>query len=147
MYRNSEGYADPTAGAALSNLGREKVQQRRNWARKKALVLGRPKVYVISAFAGDTAENIKKARRYCRYVASQQKIPFASHLLYPQFLDDGDLKERELGLIFGMSFMKGCQEVWCFGTRLSKGMKLELEEAERRNKPIRYFTEDMEEIE
>lgn len=66
--------------------------------------------------------------------------------MYPQFLNDKDPKERELGLLFGLALLKCCYEVWCFGTDISAGMKQEIEEAKRLNKPIRYFTTDMEEI-
>ena len=64
MYRNSERYSDPTVGAALSNLGREEAQKRKAWNRKRVMVTSRPKVYVISPYAGDTANNIRQARRY-----------------------------------------------------------------------------------
>ena len=146
MYRNSEGYSDPTVAAALSNMGREAVQKRKAWNRKRVMVTSRPKVYVVSPYAGDTAANIKQARRYCRFVAGQKKIPVASHLLYPQFLNDNNLVERELGLLFGLALMRSCAEVWCFGTKLSNGMKVELEEAKRQKKPVRYFDANMEEI-
>jgi len=146
MYRNSEGYSDPTVGAALSNMGREAAQKRKAWNRKRIMVTSRPKVYVVSPYAGDTAANIKRARQYCRFVAGQKKIPVAAHLMYPQFLNDKNLVERELGLLFGLALMRSCAEVWVFGTKLSSGMKLELEEAKRQKKPIRYFTAAMEEI-
>lgn len=147
MYRNSEGYSDPTVGAALSNMGREAAQKRKAWNRKRVMVTSRSKVYVISPYHGDTATNIKKARQYCRFVAGQKKIPVAAHLLYPQFLNDKNLVERELGLLFGLAVMRSCAEVWCFGAKISSGMKLELEEAKRQKKPIRYFNAAMEEIE
>lgn len=44
MYRNSEGYSDPTVGAALSNMGREAAQKRKAWNRKRVMVTSRPKV-------------------------------------------------------------------------------------------------------
>ena len=146
MYRNSERYSDPTVGAALSNLGREEAQKRKAWNRKRVMVTSRPKVYVISPYAGDTANNIRQARRYCRFIAGQKKIPVASHLLYPQFLNDKNLVERELGLLFGLALLRSCAEVWCFGTKLSSGMKLELEEAKRQKKAVRFFNENIEEI-
>lgn len=142
MYRNSEGYNDPTAGAAFANIGREvKAEERRRHNIKR-----RRKVYVVSKFAGDIPANVKLARRYCRFVASQKRIPIASHLMYPQFLNDKDPRERELGLLYGLALLKCCTEVWCFGTDISAGMKQELEEATKQKKTIRYFTTDMEEI-
>ena len=142
MYRNAEGYADPTAGAAFANIGHEISEEKRRVRGIKR----RRKVYVVSKFAGDIPNNVKLARRYCRFAASKKYIPIASHLMYPQFLNDKDPKERELGLLYGLALLKCCYEVWCFGTDISAGMKQEIEEAKRLNKPIRYFTTDTEEI-
>lgn len=147
MYRNSEGYADPTVGAALSHMGKVAAMERREYRRKKAMVMARPKVYVVSPFAGDIENNVRQARRYCRFAASKNAVPVASHLLYPQFLRDNDPRERELGLLFGLALLKSCKEVWCFGNEKSKGMQQELEEAARLGKTIRYFSTEMEEIE
>lgn len=146
MYRNAEGYPDPTFDAVLRSLGEQKAAERREYRRKKAMVALRPKVYIVSPFAGDIPHNIKQARKYCRFAVVKQRIPIASHLLYPQFLNDSDYKERELGLMFGLALMKSCAEVWVFGTERSNGMKKEIEEAKWLKKPIRYFTVDMEEI-
>lgn len=146
MYRNSEGYADPTAGEALANIAREMRRENRQMHKRQNEVTHRPRVYVVSRFAGDVVTNVKQARKFCRFVARQKKIPFASHLLYPQFLNDMNPKERELGLYFGLSMLRCCAEVWCFGTEHSTGMRQELEEAERQHKPVRYFTTEMEEI-
>ena len=131
MYRNSEGYADPTAAAAFSNIGHEISEEKR----RVRGIMRRRKVYVVSKFADDIPNNVKLARRYCRFAASKKYIPIASHLMYPQFLNDKDPKERELGLLFGLALLKCCYEVWCFGTDISAGMKQEIEEAKRLNKP------------
>ncbi len=146
MYRNSEVYSDPTAGAAFANIGKEIRREKRQMYKRKNDVTHRARVYVVSKFAGDVVTNVKQARKYCRFVANQQKVPFASHLLYPQFLNDNRPKERELGLFFGLSMLRSCAEVWCFGKEISAGMKQELEEAQRLHKTVRFFTEEMEEI-
>lgn len=146
MYRNSEGYPDPTMEAVLRSLGEQKAAERREYRRRKSLVAMRPKVYIVSPFAGDVQQNIKKARRYCRFAAFKKYIPIASHLIYPQFLNDNDYRERELGLMFGLALMRSCQEVWVFGSERSNGMIKEIEEANWLKKTVRYFTEDMEEL-
>ena len=146
MYLNHEGYSDPTAGKAISRMMREYRNEQKAKRRKRDEIKHRRKVYVVSRFAGDTKANIKKARLYCRFAVSKKTIPFASHLLYPQFLNDTNPTERELGLIFGLVWLAICDEVWCFGAEQSEGMKNEIHEAKRLKKPIRYFTEDMEEI-
>ena len=146
MFRNAEGYADPTAGAAFANIGREQKRQQKAADYTRTIVTRRPKVYVVSKFADDITGNVKLARRYCRFVASKERIPVASHLMYPQFLNDNNPKERELGLLFGLALLRSCAEVWCFGTDISAGMKQELEEAARQHKTVRFFTTEMEEI-
>lgn len=136
MYRNSEGYADPTAGLAMSRLMKDyKAQQKKRYADKN-----RRKVYVASKYAGDVETNTKAAVIYCRAVIDAGCMPIASHLLYPQILNDNDPAERDLGLMFGLSLLAVCDEVWVFG-EVSKGMAQEIEEAKRLNKKLRYMKE------
>lgn len=136
MYRNSEGYYDPTAGAALSHVMKEyRAKKRKLYAEKN-----RRKVYVASKYAGDTEANTKAAIGYCRMAVREGYLPVASHLLYPQILDDHNPKERELGLMFGLALLAVCDEVWVFGD-VSSGMAREIEEAKRLKKKVRYFRE------
>ena len=77
MYRNSEGYADPTPGAALSRKMKElRQEQKRRYADKN-----RKKVYVASKYAGDIDANVAAAIDYCRKVIHDGCMPIASHLL------------------------------------------------------------------
>lgn len=146
MYRNSEGYSDPTAGEAMGKVMREYRQNQREQWRRKTEITGRPKVYVVSRYAGEVSRNVENARKYCRFVAQQKRIPIASHLIYPQFMDDNDPAERELGTMFGLALLAQCDEVWCFGTTKSAGMTQELHEANRLKKRVRFFTAELEEI-
>ena len=73
-------------------------------------------------------------------------IPLAAHLFFPQFLDDNDAKQRDLGLYMANVLLTKCSEVWVFGRRISSGMAAEIYKAETRGMPIRYFTEEMEEV-
>jgi len=136
MYRNSEGYSDPTARAAMSSLMKEyRQKQKRRFADRH-----RRKIYVASKYAGDTNKNIRDAVSYCRRVIDSGYMPVASHLLYPQMLDDGVPEERELGCLFGLALLAMCDEVWAFG-EISSGMEREIEEAKRLHIPVRYFEE------
>ena len=91
-YRNSEGYADPTAGLAMSRVMKEyKQKQKKQFADKN-----RRKIYVASRYAGDVAGNVASAIKYCRCVIDEGCMPIASHLLYPQMLDDNNPDEREM---------------------------------------------------
>ena len=142
MYRNSEGYADPTAGLAMSREMREyRNKQKARWKRQYE-IKHRKKIYVTSGYAGTAAENWSAARRYCRYVVSKKGMPVACHLLYPQALDDGDPGQRELGHMFGLALLAMCDEVWCFGDISgSESVQKEISEAKRLGKKVRYMKE------
>ena len=136
MYRNNEGYADPTAGSAMSQIMKEyRQKQKKRYADKN-----RRKVYVASKYAGDVDVNVTAAITYCRYVIDEGYMPVASHLLYPQILNDSNPNERDLALLFGLALLRMCDEVWVFGT-VSPGVAQEIEEAKRLKKRIRYFEE------
>lgn len=133
---NSEGYFDPTAYGALSVIDKE----------EHALRAFRPIVYICSPFAGDIDANVKAARAYSRFAVEAGYIPIALHLLFPQFLNDADPKERQLGLFFGNALMSKCSEVWVFGKNISHGMEAEIERAKWKNYRLRYFIENSEEV-
>jgi len=132
---NSEGYYDPTPYEALTNVIREEE------VKKKYL----PLVYIASPFAGDTERNMERARGYCRLAVSKGCIPLAPHLHYPQFMDDEDKKERELGLRFALILLGKCDELWVFD-KISQGMAQEIAKAKKRGMPIRYFNYKCEEV-
>lgn len=46
----------------------------------------------------------------------------------------------------GMVFLDSCKEVWVFGERISSGMQQEIDRAEKRGIPIRFFNEQCEEV-
>ena len=142
MYRNSEGYADPTAGAAIGKVMKEYRLERREIWRRQTELKKRPKVYIVSRYAGDVENNAKAAIRYCRFAIDKQKMPIAAHLLYPQIVDDNNPTEREIGTMYGLALLALCDEVWCFGKTLSAGMEQEIKEAKRLGKPIKYFDEE-----
>ena len=135
-FRNAEGYADPTAFGAFCAIEKE----------EKALRAFRPIVYICSPYAGDIENNTTAARRYSRFAVETGYIPIAPHLLFPQFLDDGNAKERELGLFFGNAIMSKCSEVWVFGERISEGMAAAIKRAACKGHIIRYFSENWEEV-
>ena len=127
---NAEGYHDPTAYEALSHVERE--------TKKTA---HRPLVFICSPFAGDMEGNAERAREYSRFAVSKDYIPIAPHLLFPQFMEEADPAQRELGISFGLVLQGLCREMWVFGDTVSKGMSVEIEKAKERGIPIRYFTD------
>lgn len=132
---NHEGYYDPTTYSALSNIEAEERKAR-----------FRPVVYVCSPFSGNLESNVENTRRYCRFAVDSGFVPFAPHLLFPQFMYDEVPEERELALFMGIVMLTKCAELWVFGERISKGMSKEIHKAEARNMLIRYFTTNCEEV-
>lgn len=134
---NSEGYYDPTTYEALTNIAREEKAAKRVY---------RPLVYICSPYAGEVERNVNMARVYSRFAVRNACIPLASHLLYPQFMDDGNPAERSLALFMGLVLLTKCDQVWVFGRKISAGMAAEIAKAEKKKIPVRYFTEEMEEV-
>ena len=134
--QNQEGYDDPTAYEAITNIEQE----------ERALRAFRPIVYICSPYSGDVAGNVKAAQVYSRYAVDKGCIPIAPHLLFPQFLQEDNPKERLLGLLFGNALMSKCSEVWVFGSRISPGMEAEIKRARWKNYRLRYFTEECKEV-
>lgn len=132
---NTEGYYDPTAYEALSNINIEDKK-----------VGFKPLVYICSPYSGDVNNNAENARRYSRFAVDQNCIPLTPHLLYPQFLSENNPAERELGLFFGIVLLGKCSEVWVFGNKISSGMSAEIAKAKRKNQTLRYFTDACEEV-
>jgi hypothetical protein len=137
---NAEGYPDPTAYEAITKVLKEEKQTD---APNRMFM---PKVFICSPFAGDTARNTTNAVRYCAFAMSVGYIPFAPHLFFPQFMDDGDPEQRELGLFMGGVFLDDCREVWVFGDTISPGMEREIARARKRGLPTRYFNDRCEEV-
>ena len=134
---NDEHYLDPTPQQALSTIEAE----------KKAMKTYRPLVYVCSPYSGDTLKITENARRYSRFAFEQGRIPIAPHLLFTQFLDDHNPIEREMGMYFGNVLMSLCREVWVFGDIISPGMDAEIRRARWKNYRLRFFTNNLEEVE
>ena len=105
----------------------------------------RPLVYICSPYSGDVQENVAKARAYCRFAVGKGCIPIAPHLLFPQFMDDKNFEDHELAMFMDAVLITKCAEVWVFGDTISAGMNMEISKARWQSKPIRYFTERMEE--
>lgn len=133
--KNSEGYPDPTVYEALTNI-------------KKEDKVFKPLVYICSPYAGDVDRNTERAKLYSRFaVIERDAIAFAPHLLFPLYLSDDDHAERELALFMDLVFLGKCNELWVFGKNITNGMQMEINKAKKRRMTIRYFTEEMEEVE
>lgn len=92
-------------------------------------------VYIASPYSGDIERNVAFAKAACRYAMNQGVTPIASHLLYPQMLDDGVPEERKLGTDMGLRILKVC------GSELSSGMEQEIRAARQLQIPLRRVSE------
>ena len=85
------------------------------------------KVFICSPYRGDIEHNIEVARYAGHIAAVTGYVPVIPHLLYPQFLDDNSPDERILGIKLGAELLKASDMMWLIGTKITKGMKYELE--------------------
>lgn len=97
------------------------------------------RVFVCSPLAGDIEGNIERARAYCAFVLRQGLLPYAPHLFFPQFLNEHDPAERELGITLGLVELANCRELWAFGERVSEGMRREIARANELGIRVRLF--------
>lgn len=97
------------------------------------------KVFICSPYRGDIKENTKTARDFGRLAAMCDYVPVIPHLVFPQFLDDNDPKERILGITLGKELLKVCDMMWVVGSKVTKGMQFEIDTAKELQIPIRCY--------
>lgn len=86
-------------------------------------------------------QNVEAAKKLCRAAARAGHIPFAPHLLYPQFLDDTDERDRNTGIRCGVSFLEKCDVVWVLGEP-TEGMRHEIAKAQELKIPVVTVTQE-----
>ena len=96
------------------------------------------KVFISAPLAGDIPGNIERAKEYAAFALKCGVAPVTPHFL-ALILDDNDPKQREIGLKAGLAYIWFVDEVWCFGGRVSPGMKAEMKLARALNIKVRYF--------
>ena len=135
---NAESYYNSSTYKALNRIEKEERA-----ARKAASF--KPVVYVCSPYSGDIERNTANARMYSRFAVAKNTIPFAPHLLLPQYISEEH--ERGLAMFMNKVFLGKCDELWVFGNKITEGMAEEIELAGKMRKKIRYFSEDLQEVE
>lgn len=105
-----------------------------------------PVIFICSPLRGDMERNLENARRYGRFVYEQDSIPFAPHLLYPQFLNEHVEEERNAGICMGVEMLSFCDELWAFGEAVTAGMAIEIAAARAMGKTVRHFDRDCREV-
>jgi len=104
------------------------------------------RVYICSPLRGDIERNITRAKLYCRFAFEKGFVPWCPHLYFAQFLDDTNKFERAACRRYGLEEMWRSKELWVFGSRISEGMRAEIELAEDLEIPVRYFDSNMDEV-
>ena len=100
-------------------------------------------VIIESPFKGRTPEeeikNIEYARKVMRDSLYRGEAPFASHLLYPQMLDDADEDERRMGIEAGLRIGRLADRTVVYTDRgISPGMEYGIKRAEYEGRPVEY---------
>ena len=103
-------------------------------------------VFICSPYRGDIEHNVKVARDVGRIAAKSGYVPVIPHLMYPQFLRDDLPDERILGIQLGAELLKASDMMWLIGSKITKGMKYELEIAKKMRIPIRCYDEQLNRI-
>lgn len=98
-------------------------------------------VVVESPYAGDVKMNLTYARSACFDCVERGEAPFASHLLYTQFLDDSVPSERRQGMVSGFMWGAYADTVVVYtDLGISKGMQEGVDRAEASGKAVEYRT-------
>ena len=95
------------------------------------------KVYICSPLGGNVKENLEQVKRYTKYALMCGTAPVVPHF-YAECLNDGNPKEREIGLAAGLSLLWFCDEMWIFGDVITEGMKSEINFCKNLNIRTRY---------
>jgi hypothetical protein len=96
-------------------------------------------VIIESPFAGTREANIRYARRAMLDSLRRGEAPFASHLLYPQVLEDSLPDERELGMLAGFKFYSVASLCAVYNDMgVSPGMLRGIDMAVKANIPLEY---------
>lgn len=107
-------------------------------------------VYICSPYKAydnvTVADNLKKAKKYCKMASDKGFIPICPHLYFTQFLNDDCENERNAGIDMGLSLLRRCKEVWVFGDYISEGMSAETAYAITIRAPIKFFNENCDEV-
>lgn len=95
------------------------------------------RVIVESPFAGDIKLHLEYVRLACKDCVQRGEVPFASHMFFPQFLDDNVPEQRKLGIEMGYDFWDKAELVVFYTDYgISPGMEKALAKAFLDGKPF-----------
>lgn len=93
-------------------------------------------IYVCTPYRASTTEelteNVELAKRVCQRVLSENDVPVAPHLFFPQLS-----VTRKVGTEAGLKLLEKCDAVYVCGSRISQGMAAEIENAIKLGIPVK----------
>jgi len=102
------------------------------------------RIYVCSPYRADNIEkleeNVAFARECCRAIFDAGHDPYAPHLFFPQFCNDGDPNERAKCMEAAMRELLLCDGMMIFGETVSEGMCAEIDFVNKFRIPIFHAT-------
>jgi hypothetical protein len=99
------------------------------------------RVILESPYAGDIDTNVAYARACLRDSLQRGEAPLASHLLYPQVLNDSDIAERRLGIDAGLTWGEVAEATVVYTDRgISAGMRFGIAKAQAQGRKVEYRT-------
>ena len=130
---NAERYYDPTTYEALTNVINEERKARY-----------RPLVYICFQSSGILPKDIGMAKMYSRFAVDNKAIPISSDLLLSMCMEKEI--ENDTFLFIDNVLLGKCEELWVFGTNITDEMKYKITRSKRKNKQVRYFTDECKEV-
>mgnify|MGYP002869011704 CR=1 FL=1 len=109
----------------------------------KAEARNGPVVYIASAYSGDIESNTKKSVRYSRAAIERGASPINPILNLTGVIDEST--DRETAMAIDLLLLSRADALWVYGEPTA-GMRIEILEAKRLGLPIRWFSENMEEL-
>lgn len=94
------------------------------------------RVYIAHPVRGDIIANLNHAKSWVRWAASEMEVCPLAPYLYLQEIMNGSEKELQHLLLEHLKFV---DELWVCGTKITEGMQIEIDYAQRWMLPIKYF--------
>jgi len=117
---NIEGYNDPTAETAISNIDKRNTFM--------------PFVYICAAYNDGNDDCVDRHKAYCKYVYDSGYLPIDPYLLFNQFLEIE--KDKDRFLLVCKAFLSHCNSMYIFGEEDTEDMKILIAKAQRKGKRV-----------
>ncbi len=106
------------------------------------------KVYICSPYSGERLlENYIAAKTYCKKCIEAGELPVATHVYLPPLIQNGSIEtesEREYAMRSALEFIGFCDVLRVYGSRISKGMRIEIEYAYRNGMEVEFLNKKAE---